>query len=139
MRKVRIYRIAFGIIVPPFLGALASFVSDFIKYGMPLTFDRLGLYLLFAYLIMGMPSILYSLIMEFIVREFITPTTVLKKLTYVITSMILGAIAGSILGVEFLTIGGVVGAICAISLIALREKGITTSKENGSQIFNLDK
>lgn len=124
-RKNRVIRLAAGLLLPGFLGAILFFAAVAIStvssddniveiFSGFFSIQMLGIILL-SYLFVGLPSAIYSLLMEFVIN----PHTI-NNAFVIILSMLLGMLSGvvvfGIFGFVSLIVGAVVGLIVGIML-----------------------
>lgn len=105
-------RILLGIVLPPLIGALLFAVpaATRVSYNEFTTYFIFTIFLL-AYLVMIIPSVLYSLVMEYQVNRRVRSDFIAIAL-----STLLGLIAGSVfLRLELLSPGVLLMVICAIA------------------------
>ena len=117
MTSGRLERIILGSSIPPVLGGFIfhvymSIINTTPSYSpeyaeSPITHFIAGIFFvpIISLVLFGIQSLLYSLLMEFVVQKIGSDTLV------IIFSMLLGALVASLLGSETGIIGGVVGLI----------------------------
>ena len=114
--KGRKARIVLGILLPPLFGVIVFLVpttvdcvtqdQNELACGMP------RFLVISAYLLMGLPSIIYSLVMEFVVNSKISSYKIC-----ILVSSFLGVAAGMVTGKLFLVVvGAIVGLLTGMIL-----------------------
>ena len=133
MASSRLKRVALGSLIPPILGGLVFYVflcfhAIFISTRSTFfTMESEGLLLniieliwspiymvILSVIFFGIPSVLYSLIMELVIQK------INNNILVIFISMLLGALVASILGSNTGIIGGVIGLIVGYYLRRLK-------------------
>lgn len=128
-----IYRISAGVVLPPLLGAFSLFILLTVKAGLFANAPVSGFSgfwpsnfwptVPITYVFMGLQSIVYSLLMEFIGQRILTKSGgVAGKSFYVILSVALGVAAGATTSnLRFVSIGAIVGFIVGSVLLLIHK------------------
>ncbi|XPF95302.1 hypothetical protein ACM9HF_04615 [Colwellia sp. RE-S-Sl-9] len=101
----RTHRIIAGVVFPPLVGACLFFFFTVLQAGKGGASQVVTFFVMIigAFVLMGLPSILFSLIMEFCVQRISNNKIV------IIVSMFLGVVCGVLFGVVGCIVGGATG------------------------------
>lgn len=116
-------RIALGFLLPPLLGFIAvswSWIFAFFKSWDLDLLQLMGVFAIFAFLIVGILSFLYSIIMEFVINQYIHNSVIAISI-----SMLLGAAVGTTVEIDRATyslVGAIVGLFMGYLLRKLYNK-----------------
>lgn len=129
--RSRIKRLLLGVFLPAIIGALIFVIEDFFRSivnDKPLVnyFEIFPFILLFAYMFVGIQSVIYSLIMEFLVNNRIK-----NNIVVVLLSTVLGILSGIIfLRTEFIITGAITGFVMGVGLRRSYNNSIANNVSN---------